>query len=317
MNNYLLECIDNLSIDLKIEEIIKEKDFTSIEKTIYDLNENSLNQVLEDLDTYGLFSNKKIIIVKNIDKITKSNLDYNFDNALEDLYKYLKNSNPDNLLIITVNKLNSKLTMSKDLKKLCNYIKIEENINNIVKEKLKDYQLEPGFINYLIEKCNNNLTKIDNECNKLMNYKYNEKELTKEDIDLLVTKEYGESTSVVFSFVEALGQNNTAKSLKLFRELLAYDTNVLGLITMIDNQFRLMYQVKCLEKLSDKDIAKELNVSSDYRIKKIRELTLFFTKEELRNVLIELSDVDLKSKSTDIDHITLMEHFIINLNRDN
>ena len=63
MNNYLIECLDNLSIDIEINKIIKEKDFNSIEKTIYDLNDNSLNQALEDLDTYGLFTNKKIIII--------------------------------------------------------------------------------------------------------------------------------------------------------------------------------------------------------------------------------------------------------------
>lgn len=313
MNNYLIECLDNLSIDIEINKIIKEKDFNSIEKTIYDLNDNSLNQALEDLDTYGLFTNKKIIIIKNIDKITKSNLDYDFDKALNNLYKYLKNSNPDNLLIIVVNKLNNKLSMSKELKKLCEYKQIPIDSNEFIKNKLKDYSLETGFINYLIDICNNNITKIDNECNKLMNYKYDEKTLTKEDIDLLVTKEYGESTNLTFNFIQTIGEKNISKALKQFKELIEYDPNVVGLITLIDNQFRLMYQIKCLENLSDEKIAKKLNISNPYRVKKIRELTYFYTKEDIRKVIIELSNIDLKSKTTDMDPISLVEDFILKL----
>ena len=314
MHNYLLESNDHLTIDLEIDKLIQKEKFIDSEKTIYDLEDYSLNQALEDLDTYSFLSSKKIIIIKGIDKVTKSNLDYNFDTSLENLYKYLKNPNPDNLLIIATDKLNNKLNMTKELKKLCTYITIDTNNYQYIKNKLKDYSLENGFINYLIDYCNNNITKIDNECNKLMNYKYNEKELTKKDIEDLVTKEYGDSTNITFSFIEALGQNNINKSLTIFKELLNYDPNILGLISLIESQFRLMYQVKCLENLNNKDIANKLNISNPYRINKIKELNYFYNKQDIRKVLIELAEVDLKSKTTDINPISLIENFILKIN---
>ena len=41
---------------------------------------------------------------------------------------------------------------------------------------------------YLIELCKNDITKIDSECEKLMMYKKDTLEITRNDIDLLVVK---------------------------------------------------------------------------------------------------------------------------------
>ena len=57
-NNYLLVCEDKSTIKEKINELVNSfsKD-ASISR--YDLEENTIDVVLEDLDTYGLFSQKK------------------------------------------------------------------------------------------------------------------------------------------------------------------------------------------------------------------------------------------------------------------
>ncbi|MBQ6477286.1 MAG: DNA polymerase III subunit delta [Bacilli bacterium] len=315
MNNYLLEGTDNLSINIEIDDIISKEKFTDTEKTNYDLEEISLLNVLEDLDTYNLLTPKKIIIVKGLDKVKKTTLEYNFDDALKHLYKYLKDPNPDNLLIIVVDKVNNKLNMYKELKKYCTYKEITVNSAGYIRDKLKDYKLEAGFINELITYSNNDMTKIANECEKLMNYKYNEKSLTKEDIHLLVTKEYGDSTNLTFDFVAALGEKNIKKALSLFKELEEYNPNILGLISLIEMQYRLMYQVKVLSdrKMTDKQIADTLNINSTYRIQKIRELTYYYSKEDISKFLIKLSDIDLKAKTTDLTPTSLIEDLIINL----
>ena len=316
-NNYFIENEDNFLIEEKIKEIIKKEKFDDVTPTTYDLELTSLENALEDLDTYSFLTNKKVIIIRGLDKIVKKNLDYDIDSSLDHLYKYLKNPVDDNLLIIRVNKSDSKQNMYKKLKSLCTVEEIKTDIKELVQDKLKDYKLEKRFIDYLIEYCNNDITKISNEVEKLKNYRLEEKELTIKDIDDLVIKEYGDSKNLFFSFLENVGKKDIENSLKSYRELKNYDMNDLGLLTSISNQVRLMYTVKVYEekKYSNDEIAKRLN-AKPYRIMKIRELTRLYTLEEIRGLMIKLEEIDLKSKSTDESTNSLIENFIINLKKD-
>ena len=316
-NNYFIENEDNFLIEEKIKEIIKQEKFDDVTPTTYDLELTSLENALEDLDTYSFLTNKKVIIIRGLDKIVKKNLDYDIDSSLDHLYKYLKNPVDDNLLIIRVNKSDSKQNMYKKLKSLCTVEEIKTDIKELVQDKLKDYKLEKRFIDYLIEYCNNDITKISNEVEKLKNYRLEEKELTIKDIDDLVIKEYGDSKNLFFSFLENVGKKDIENSLKSYRELKNYDMNDLGLLTSISNQVRLMYTVKVYEekKYSNDEIAKRLN-AKPYRIMKIRELTRLYTLEEIRGLMIKLEEIDLKSKSTDESTNSLIENFIINLKKD-
>lgn len=317
VNNYFIENEDNFLIEEKIKEIIKKEKFDDVTPTTYDLELTSLENALEDLDTYSFLTNKKVIIIRGLDKIVKKNLDYNIDLSLDHLYKYLKNPVEDNLLIIRVNKSDSKQNMYKKLKSLCTIEEIKTDIKKLVQDKLKDYKLEKRFVDYLIEYCNNDITKISNEIDKLKNYRLEEKEITIKDIDDLVIKEYGDSKNIFFSFLENVGKKDIGNSLKSYRELKNYDMNDLGLLTSISNQVRLMYTVKVYEekKYSNDEIAKRLN-AKPYRIIKIRELTRLYTLEEIRGLMIKLGEIDLKSKSTDESTNSLIENFIINLKKD-
>ena len=66
MDSYLLESVDFLSIEKEKEKIIKDNNFKNIPINSYDLEEQTLELALEDLDTYGFLTDKKIIIIKNI-----------------------------------------------------------------------------------------------------------------------------------------------------------------------------------------------------------------------------------------------------------
>ena len=48
-----------------------------------------------------------------------------------------------------------------------------------------------------------------------------------------------------------------------------------------------------------------------YRIQKTRELTRYYSEQELRTILRKLADMDLKIKSSDVDGNFLIELFIL------
>ena len=86
MNNYLIEGSDYISVNNKISEIIKKNGFSDASISKYDLSEGLLDDALEDLNTYGLFSDKKIVIINNFDKMDP------LLNNIEELLKYVENS---------------------------------------------------------------------------------------------------------------------------------------------------------------------------------------------------------------------------------
>lgn len=311
MNSYLIESEDTLSLNNEISKIIKDNDFTNAVINTYDIEETLLENALEDLDTYNFLSEKKVIIIKNIESI-KEDL---FEKDIEHLFKYIDNPNQDNLLIITSKKLDSRLKFSKKLKTKCKISKIEANPKAFIKQQLKNYKITQDTINLLEEYCLGDMTKIYNECEKLKNYKIEDKTITKEDIIELVMKKLGDSKDLVFSFTRSLAERDRKASLKKYKELLTYNIEPLSFIGLLAGQIRIIYQVKLLEKknLRDKEIADILEEKSDYRIKKTREITRMYREEELLTLMKKLSEIDLKIKTVDTNPNQEIELFIINI----
>ena len=311
MNSYLIESIDSLSLENEKNNIIKKEKFEDGEISEYDLEETLLENALEDLDTYSFLSSKKIIIIKNIESIKYDD----FKNDMDHLLKYIDNPNKDNLLIIEAHKLNNTTKISKELKKKCKYISVEVNSKAFIKNLLNGYSIDQKTINLIDEYCLSDITKIKQECDKLMNYKLDDKKITTKDVEELVVKKLGDSRDLTFAFSRSLALKDKKDALKKYRELLSYNIEPLNIIGLLASQIRIIYQVKILEDrhMSDKEIAAMLEEKSDYRITKTRELTKFYSEEELLDLMKKLSDIDYNIKTTDTDPNTLIELFIINI----
>ncbi len=310
MNNYLLENTDPIVIKNETKNLIKKNNFEGSQVSIYDIEEVPLEKALEDLDTYGFLSSKKVVIIKNIDILkyddNKKDLDH--------LFKYLENSSSDNLLIIEVKKLDNKTKISKELKKKCNYIESSLNTKSFIKGQLKGYDISQDTINLLDEYCLEDITKIYNECEKLKEYRIDEKKITSQDVRELVVRKQGDTKETTFQFSRALAEKNKKEALNLFNSLLEKNNDSIAIVGLLASQLRIIYQVKILEErnMSDREIASTLG-EKEFRIKKTRELTRLYSRDELNKLIITLSDIDLKMKTTDIDPKHLIQMFIINL----
>ena len=311
MNNYLLESVDTTILDKKTESIIKDLKFTDASISTYDLDEVLLENALEDLDTYSFLTPKKVIIIKNIESLKYDDYKEDFDH----LFKYLSNPMEDNLLIIVGHHFTGTSKVIKELKKLCKYELVEVNSKAFIRNKLKDYTMNQSTINFIDELCLGDITKISNECDKLINYKGNDKSITNDDVNLLVIEKLDDPKDLTFAFSRSLALKDKKNALSEFRELLKYNFEPFMLLGLLASQIRIIYQVKLLEnkRMSDREIADTLGEKSDYRIKKTRELTRLYSEDELLELMQKLSDMDYKIKTTDVDGKNLIEMFIINI----
>lgn len=310
MNNYLLESSDHLLLQEEIKNIIKKENYLEDYQATYDLEETSLENALEDLDTYSFLSDKKVIIIKNILSSLAT------DKEKEHLLRYIENYNPTNLLIMTTDKLDAK-TFSKKLKSSKNieYKKLEVNAFEYSKNKLKDYKISKEDLLYLIDLCKNDMTKIDSECEKLMMYKINDKAITKKDLDELVVKKLGDSNEILYSLVNAIMSKNKKLSLKIYQELKEYQVDSNSIIGLMTSQMKLISQIKVLKEdnLSNIEIQQKLNLKSIYQVKKLGEYIYQYSYKEIGDFFHKLSDIDVKIKSGRIDNNDAIEFLIISI----
>lgn len=305
MNNYLIVYDDIYLLNSKIDEITS-KDFKNITKSIYDLDEKDLDDALLDLDTYSFLSDKKIVIIKNIENL-------NDDKKTTHLINYLDSPNNNNLLILTTTKFNGTKKINKTLKEKTNFIKLESDPNTVIKNLLKDYKLEPGVINKISIYSNNNLDIIKTECDKLINYK-EDKNITVDDVEKLVVKHLGDSSNIIFDLVKYISSSDKKRALEQYKLLQEYNIDDIGLIGLIESQLRLLEQVSIYKKegLYKDEIASKLNIHP-YRIQKTMELLNSTNITSINNLIKNLSEIDYKVKSGLIDSKDCILMYIINI----
>jgi len=310
MKNYYIETENVFSLDKKIEELIINNNFKDASKSIYSLDETPLENALEDLDTYSFLTPKKIIIIKNIDSINKDEQ----EEEKAHLIKYLQNPNQDNLLIITAKKLDKKLKLYKEITNNTEVIIPEYNSKDIIKELLNDYKINNNDIDYIIELCDNDQIKIKNECEKLKLYCIDSKTITKEQIEEIVVKKFGDPQNLVFSFARYIAENDKTNALNIYRELLNYGKHPLEIVSLIANQLRSLLKIKLLEEQNyNKNQISEIINKKPFYVEKQQELTRLYNLNDINYLIKKLQDIDMKMKTTDLDYNMLIEMYIINI----
>ncbi len=311
MSNYLLESTDSYALKHKIKEIIQKENFGDITINSYDLEESSLEQAIEDLDTYGLFSDKKIIHVANFQLFDAEKE----EKSLKHFLSYLKNPNPNNLLFISATKFDERKKQTKQLKENFTCLKVDLNSKEVIQTQLKDYQLENGVISTLLEYANGDNEKVYQDCEILKNYCFETKKINVCDVEELIQKKLGDQTEISFELVKRIAGRDKVGALKLYQELLNYQMEPIAMVALIASQIRILYQVKILSKknLSSEEIRLALNEKSVYRINKTKEFITNYQEEQLLSLMRQLSDLDFKMKTTDASSKHLLELFILNL----
>lgn len=310
MLNYLLESSDHLLLEKKIDSIIEKEKFQGEYRATYDLEEVALANALEDLDTYSFLSSKKVIIIKNI----LSSL--TLENEKKHLIKYLENPSSDNLLIMTSDKMDAK-TFSKKLKSLktLEYQKLETNPVSFAKNILDGYKISNMDLSYLAELCNNDITKLNSECEKIMMYKIDTKEIGREDITNLVVKKLGDSNEILFSLAKAIMSKDKKQALKLYNDLKVYQIDANSIIGLMASQMKLVSQIKVLKEknLNVSQIQQNLNLKSSYQVKKLSEYIYSYSYNDIKTFFNKLFNLDYSIKTGKVDSSNAIELLIINL----
>ena len=282
----LIEGENPVLIQKEIDKIINK--LTNYELIKYDLNEIEFNKIIEDLDTYDMFLKQKVIIGYNPLFLVEKT-DFKEDKLL----KYINNPS-DNILILVVNKLNNRLKLVTEIKKVFKIITIKNiDYSTFIENNLENYKMNKSTIQYFLNKVGQNYNIIESELEKLKLYKVDKKIITKEDIDLVSNRNIESS---IFDLIDSIVKKDKKKVYELYEHFLSSGTEIIQIMIMLANQIRLIYNVKVLNRLSDSEISNLLEVH-EYPVKLARNKGYNYSKKELLNMLYNLAilDEDIKS----------------------
>ena len=308
MNNYLIKSNAISLIDKKIEELIKEKGFDSSSVTTYDLEEDNITSLIEDADTISFLTPNKVIIGKNL---SNNNLD---EKNLKTLSKYLDNPNSDVLLILVTTNIDARKKIIKEVINKLSLVNISTDTKTLVKDILKGYDVEYRVINLLEEYYSEDLERLISETKKLALAFINNKKITYKDALELLVKPLNKQDSLAFDLVREIALKDKKKAVNIYNELLSYNIESYALFGLLESQYRLLYQVKVLNKrnISYNDMASILEVHP-FRVKKTLELVRYYTLKEIRKLLKNLSDIDFKIKSGVYENNIIIDLLILNI----
>jgi len=275
-------------------------DFVFKNKSDRDLNwhqfygtENTLGEVLSTCVSYPMFADRKLVIVKEFDKLVMTEAD--------SFLKYVHNPHPSTILVL----------MAEKWQKTKLFMEIQQNAVTVncrtlsmgdlykwVENKLKDagIQFEKPTIGFLIENIGYNLLRLNLEIEKLINYVGTGGKINIDTVSAIT----GFTRDVsIFNFQKALGSRNLSKSLETGLLLLEQGELLSAILPMLGNFFRRIWVVKYLTRKNQnqKQILKQLN-GHPYAYNDIFASIGNFSDRQIEMILRMLEESELLLKTS-------------------
>ena len=312
MNNTYLIYGNNYSLIKREIDKIKEN---TLDVVKYDLSNQKVDELLDDASCISLFSGKKVLIGENALFLTSESTFV--EHNLSYLEKYLEADSHENIVIFYVlkDKLDERKKIVKLFKSRAKVISFDDiddkNLYTFVLNEFKKegFKLDIKTANYFVSYVGKNIDIIISEINKMIIYKDNDKLITIDDINNISSKAFNNN---VFDLTDAIMKKDFKKIFDVYNDLINIGEDEIKILSLISNQFILVYQCKLLNELNYdfKDISNILNVHS-YRVK--LALDTDYMNYELKNIIKKLHELDFKIKSGKINKKTGLENFFINL----
>lgn len=308
--NYIISAEEKEEAKEKIEEIRKsiKLDFDYSE---YDLEEDGLYPIIDELTTISLFDNPKFIVINSSENIIKAN-----DKAFVELLTAMNSQENDNVLVfIFLNGFDQKNERLSRIKRYSSFIEI--NLKNMPLDEYarnvfsKDgYQIDDHTISLLVL-YTASLASLKQAINILECYKYQEKIITDDDVKRLVVPPLEDN---VYNLIDSVIQKDKARIFSILADFKKENIQYSFLVSLLINKFQEMYNVNILAKsgITQADIQDLFNVSSGkayYMLKNAKAVDTY----EIKKNLSMLNDLDYQIKTGKVDQNIGLELYFLKL----
>ena len=308
MYNYLISSDDIEALNNKIEEIYKSFNI-EFDSSKYDLEEDNLYSIIDELSTISLFDNPKFLVVKSANGIAKST-----DSQLVELLKVMNNPESNNVVVFTSNE---KIDFgNENMAKLRKYsVYFDIRIKNIpldqyAKNELinRGFQIDSAALTQLVN-FSANMSSLKTNIEILTSYKAEEKKIVLDDVIKMIKQPLEDN---IFSLIDVVLAKDKKSIYRIYRDLKIENIKSSYIISMLINKFQEMYNVYILARggADQQAIMDLFNVSSGkayYMLKNSKQASL----DEIKTNLDLLNKLDYDIKSGKIDEEVGLELYLL------
>ncbi|MGL5617671.1 MAG: DNA polymerase III subunit delta [Metamycoplasmataceae bacterium] len=297
-------------IDKEIKKILKEN---GTEKPIFFDAESSIYDVLNEINTFSIFDDKKVIVLKDFSLLTKSNIAYD-----KEIINSINNKNKNCILIFTFSNVKPKslstlfqyLLDNATIKEVKKYSNTE--LSGVIQEIVKSKGGNILNINAILLsiKLPNDLNLIIREIDKLL---LENKEITKDMIKNSIAKYHSNN---IFEFINSLQESDASGLFRAYKERVDNGDSIVNLVSQLSNALILcsnIYSYK-VGNMRIEEIADQLKIHI-FRVKKADELLKTMGIEKIKKIIQMLSDLDSNIKSGKIDEVIGFEKLLLEIIR--
>ncbi len=317
VEEYLIEWAANAIIKKTVDPSMIEMDLVKLD------DDASISQIIDACDTFSMFSNKRVVWVKNLPILKNMRAKGYTSDDSDRLLKYSSQPNEGTILILSSPEIDEKSNLIKGLREyarfydfatldeptLLGFIDKRFKSENAVisRENLKFFITESGYLN---KESDYRILNIVNDVSKIVAHASGS-EISEDDI---VKTLDGDVETFVFDFLDALSTNKKETAFKMLHNILSSGSDIFSILGVLINHFELMLEVAefkqdGMNQFQMKDVLK----IHEYRIKKAMNFADRFSLAKLREILISLYEVDRKVKTGEMDQNLALELIVANV----
>lgn len=311
---YLFYGEETYLLETRVKKIKKEYPQLILGINFIQIDDTNAEELIADLETPAFGFDKKLIIAKNTGLFKKEKKTAKSDTKKkkvddtklplnEKIAKYIQENSEelkDTVDLVLVEQEVEKNALYQSIEKVGEVkefalLKLPDLIANIKKIAVAyKVNIDDATAKYLVECCGTSMQDLINELRKLIEYKGENSNITKQDIDLLCTKQI---QAVIFDLTDNLGKKETSKALEVYNGLILNKEPIQKILITLYNHFKKLYIIKIAEKYNE-DAATAMNLKPNqlFLVSKYKTQARYFETQELREVLEALIDLDANYK---------------------
>ncbi len=271
----------------------------------FNLDETPFETVLAAARTLPFFSSGQVLYAQGAESLKESDL--------AALAAYLGNPAPGTTLILESDDLKGASELQKLIKAKGQLILLAKDEARgvgaaFIQQKLIQYHktIAPGAKARILAMCGEAVMFLDTMIERLVQFAGDQQEI---DEDMVNRFEENWTEMDVFKLTNALVDRDSARALKVFRDLMEfYEADLFSLVGILHWQLRQLWQAAMLltSGVSEREICSKLRMSPS-RLSALRRFPL----ERLESAVEALYQIDRKSKSGQVEGVSGLEAWLL------
>ena len=272
------------------------------------IDESLIDDLIYNIESPAFGFEKKLIIVKNSGLFKKDGRKKAGTPIQEKVASYIKENMDvinEAVNIVFIEDEVDKNQVYEAIEKngiICNF---EELNQNALIKRLKQIVLaynvnvNDDVLTYLIECSGSNMQLLINEIRKLIEFAGTGGTIKEEDVDKLAVKQID---AVIFDLTDDLGNKKISSAIEVLDGLIYQKEPLQKVLVTLYNHFKKLYLCSIAIK-SGKDIGTSIGLKPNqtFLVNKYKRQVNSFKSEELKKILVELTQLDYNSKNGKID----------------